>query len=98
MRASAAFPIATSSFGTQNFVRSGWAEFSEAHLKGYIAKEMSRGIAMPAPRLLLLHGPPAAHVPLAMLLAGPPAVGPPAAGPLWVVGVLHRALTAVPDR
>ena len=52
MAALPTFPIAQSDFGTQNFVQSGWANFSEAALLNAIRGEESRGIPMPCPRLL----------------------------------------------
>jgi len=49
----ASFPVATSEFGSQNFVASGWATFDEEALTAGVAKQLSRGIPMPQPRLLL---------------------------------------------
>jgi hypothetical protein len=49
----ASFPVATSEFGSQNFVASGWATFDEEALTAGVAGQLSRGIPMPQPRLLL---------------------------------------------
>lgn len=47
------FPVWNSPFGAQNFVVAGWASFSEAALIQAVQGVESRGIKMPAPRLLL---------------------------------------------
>jgi hypothetical protein len=46
-------PVYTSTFGSQNFVRAGWAAFSEATLLAAARGDKCRGIPMPPPRLLL---------------------------------------------
>lgn len=64
-------PVAQSDFGTQNFVKSGWAEYSEANLVCSIRGEESRGIPMPLPRLLFnASGELIAFVTLAILRFG----------------------------
>ena len=47
-----AFAIYNSDFGTQNFVRSGWAEFNQDELTRAVRKEAIKGLEPPAPRLI----------------------------------------------
>ena len=47
-----AFAIYNSDFGTQNFVRSGWAEFNQDELTRAVRKEAIKGLEPPVPRLI----------------------------------------------
>jgi hypothetical protein len=63
--------VATSAFGTQNFVIAGWAEYSESTLRACIAGAESHGISTPAPRVLFNgSGEPLAFANLAIMHFG----------------------------
>lgn len=48
----ASFPVASSPFGSQNFVITGWAEYSEAILRSQLSGAIRREFPMPTPRVL----------------------------------------------
>ena len=63
--------VATSVFGTQNWVIAGWAEFSEETLRACIAGAPHLGIPTPAPRVLFDgSGEPLAFASLAIMRFG----------------------------